>query len=56
VRTFFPGSIDAAVADEDLHRHAAENIARADALLFGLGDVRNDGGSVAGARADGSEA
>jgi dihydrofolate reductase len=25
----------AAVADEELHRHAAENIARADALLFG---------------------
>ncbi len=25
----------AIVADEDLHRHAAENIARADALLFG---------------------
>jgi dihydrofolate reductase len=23
------------IADEDLHRHAAENIARADALLFG---------------------
>jgi dihydrofolate reductase len=23
------------VADEDLHRHAAENIAQADALLFG---------------------
>jgi len=35
VRTFFPGLIDAAVADEDLHRHAAENTARADALLFG---------------------
>ncbi len=25
----------AAIADEDLHRHAAENIAQADALLFG---------------------
>src|SRR6266508_1406927 len=25
----------AMIADEDLHRHAAENIARADALLFG---------------------
>jgi dihydrofolate reductase len=24
-----------AIADEDLHRHAAENLARADALLFG---------------------
>ena len=23
------------IADEDLHRHAAENIAQADALLFG---------------------
>src|SRR5262245_10808519 len=23
------------IADEDLHRHAAENLARADALLFG---------------------
>jgi dihydrofolate reductase len=25
----------AVIADEDLHRHAAENLARADALLFG---------------------
>src|SRR6266436_2450147 len=25
----------AMIADEDLHRHAAENLARADALLFG---------------------
>ena len=25
----------AIAADEDLHRHAAENLARADALLFG---------------------
>src|SRR5215210_843882 len=25
----------AGIADEELHRHAAENIARADALLFG---------------------
>jgi hypothetical protein len=25
----------AIVADEDLHRHAADNLARADALLFG---------------------
>ena len=25
----------AGIADEDLHRHAAENIAQADALLFG---------------------
>ena len=25
----------AGIADEDLHRHAAENLARADALLFG---------------------
>jgi len=23
------------IADEDLHRHATENLARADALLFG---------------------
>ena len=23
------------IADEDLHRHAVENLARADALLFG---------------------
>ena len=25
------------IADEDLHRHAAENLAQADALLFGRG-------------------
>jgi hypothetical protein len=42
-------------ADEDLHRHAVENLDRADALLFGR-DLRNDGGSVAVAGADGSEA
>ena len=27
--------IRAIVADEELHRHASENLARADALLFG---------------------
>lgn len=33
--------------DEELHRHASENLAQADALLFGRRDLRNDGGSVA---------
>ena len=41
--------------DEDLHRHAAENLAQADALPL-AGNLRNDGGSVATAGADGSEA
>jgi hypothetical protein len=45
------------IADEDLHRHAAENLEHADALLFGRGDLRNDGGSgVAVAATDGGEA
>jgi hypothetical protein len=43
-------------ADEELHRHAAENLDEADALLFWPGDLRNDGGSVAAAGAGGSEA
>ena len=43
-------------ADEDLHRHAVENLDQADALLFGRVTFRNDGGSVAAAGADGSEA
>ena len=43
-------------ADEDLHRHAAENLDRADALLFGRVTYQNDGGSVAVAGADGTEA
>jgi hypothetical protein len=42
--------------DEDLHRHATETLARADALLFGPGHLRNDGGRVAAAGADGREA
>ena len=46
----------AMVADDDIHRHAVENFGRADALLFGRGDLPNDGGSVAGAGAHGSEA
>ena len=47
----------AMIADEDLHRHAAENLEHADALLFGRGDLRNDGGSgVAVAATDGGEA
>jgi hypothetical protein len=41
------------LADEDLHRHAVENLDQADALLFGRG---NDGGRVSAADADGSEA
>ncbi len=44
------------IADEDLHRHAAENLNRADALLFGRVTYENDGGSVSVAGADGSEA
>ena len=44
------------VADEELHRHAVENLAQADALLFGRVTYENDGGSVAPAGADGSEA
>jgi len=44
------------IVDEDLHRHAAENLAQADALLFWPGDLRDDGGRVAAAGADGSEA
>ena len=38
-----------------LHRHAVEDLGQADALLF-AGDLRNDGGSVAAAGADGREA
>ena len=41
---------------EDIHRHAAENIARADALLFGRVTYRHDGGSVSAVGADGGEA
>ena len=42
-------------ADEDLHRHATENLARADAPSLAA-DLRNDGDSVAATGADGSEA
>ena len=43
-------------ADEDLHRHAAENIDRADALLFGRVTYEMiDGGGVPAAGGDGSE-
>ena len=42
------------IADEELHQHALENIAQADALLFGR--VTYDGGRVAAAGAGGSEA
>jgi hypothetical protein len=41
--------------NEELHRHAIENLEQADALLFGPGDLRNDGGCMAAAGADGSE-
>ena len=43
-------------ADEELHRHARENLDQADALLFGRVTYENDGGSVAVAGADGIEA
>ena len=43
------------LADEDLHRHAVENLDQADALLFGR-VTYDDGGSVAAAGADGREA
>jgi hypothetical protein len=39
-----------------LDRHAVENLAQADALLFGRVTYEDDGGSVADAGADGSEA
>ena len=39
------------IADEDLHRHAVENLDQADALLFGRVAYENDGGSVAAAGA-----
>jgi hypothetical protein len=39
-----------------LHRHAAWNLDQADAILFGPGDLRNDGGSVADAGDGGYEA
>src|SRR5258708_27440439 len=42
-------------ADEDLHRHAVENLDQADALLFGRVTYENDGGSVSAAGSDGSE-
>jgi hypothetical protein len=42
--------------DEDLHRHAAENLAQARCPPLWPGDLRNDGGSVSAAGADGSEA
>ena len=44
------------IADEELHRHAVANLERADALLFGRVTLRDDGGGVAGAGADGSAA
>jgi hypothetical protein len=37
-----------------LHRHAVENLAQADALLFWPGDLRNDGARVAAAGAAGT--
>jgi hypothetical protein len=44
------------IADEDLHRHALENLDQTDALLYRPGDLRNDGGRVAAAGAGGNEA
>ena len=46
----------AMLADEDLHRHAAENLDAGRCPPLWPGDLRNDGGSVAAAGADGSEA
>jgi hypothetical protein len=46
----------AIVPDEDLHRHATENLAQADALLFGRVTYEMMGGSVAAAGASGGEA
>ena len=46
----------AILPDEELHRHAVENLNQADALLFGRVTYENDGGSVSAAGADGSEA
>src|SRR5574341_2228201 len=43
-------------ADEDLHRHAAETLAPGRCRPLWPGDLRDDGGSVAGAGANGSEA
>jgi len=45
----------AIVPDEDLHRHALENIAGADAPPPGPGDLRNDGGRLAAAGAGGND-
>ena len=44
------------IADEDLHRHAMENIVDADALLFGRVTYEIDGGSVAVVDPDGGDA
>ena len=44
------------IADEDLHRHAAENLDRADALLFGRVTYEMMEAGVAVAGAGGSEA
>ncbi len=46
----------AMLADEDLHRHAVENLVQADARLFGRVTYEMDGGDVAAAGAGGSEA
>ena len=41
--------------DEELHRHAVENLTQADPPPFWPGDLRKDGGCMAAASADGSE-
>jgi hypothetical protein len=46
----------AILADEDLHRHAVENLRLCRCPPFWPGDLRYDGGSVAAPGADGSEA
>jgi hypothetical protein len=43
-------------ADEELHRHAVENLDQADAPPLWPGDLRNDGSSVPAAGADGIDA
>ena len=45
----------AMIADEDLHRHAAENLARADALIFGRVTYEMMEAALAAAGADGGE-
>src|ERR1700722_17710934 len=45
----------AILADEDLHRHAVENLGQAECPPLWTGELRNDGGSVSASGGDGSE-